>query len=267
MAAAAAGAGKDSDPPPSQQDLEGLVLGALEQVLGSCQVDGGSCWKPPSSDTPLLTAGLNSSSAVQLTSLLEQKLGVQLPATLIFDYPSVNSITEFLLQEDIQPPQEQPSPPPTSHPASSVSPHLPRAAAGSQQQARPVAPEQHLGILASQGPATSNLDILRAALVKVMDDGHRIPTTAPLLSAGLTSTAAVQLTGALEDVLGVSLPATLVFDYPSLDDIARYLEDAGVGAGAGAREGAGAGAGRGAGARRILHEGTEVRVLLVDREG
>jgi acyl carrier protein len=45
----------------------------------------------------------------------------------------------------------------------------------------------------------------------------------PLMSAGLDSLGAVELKNSLEGSLGVSLPQTLVFDYPTKDALTRYL--------------------------------------------
>ncbi|KAL0047289.1 hypothetical protein WJX82_000056 [Trebouxia sp. C0006] len=42
-----------------------------------------------------MAAGLDSLSSVELTNALQRKLGMQLPPTLVFDYPSVNAIAEF----------------------------------------------------------------------------------------------------------------------------------------------------------------------------
>lgn len=50
-------------------------------------------------DTPLMEAGLTSNSAISMRDELSQALpGVQLPVTLVFDYPSVSAMTELILQ-------------------------------------------------------------------------------------------------------------------------------------------------------------------------
>lgn len=50
-------------------------------------------------DTPLMEAGLTSNSAIIMRDELSQALpGVQLPVTLVFDYPSVSAMTELILQ-------------------------------------------------------------------------------------------------------------------------------------------------------------------------
>ena len=71
------------------------VRAALALVLGS----GGSS-APPDDAQPLLAAGLlNSSGAIQLTAALEAALGARLPATLVFDHPSVDAVVEFISSE------------------------------------------------------------------------------------------------------------------------------------------------------------------------
>ena len=48
-------------------------------------------------DDPLMATGLDSLGAVELRNTLEQSAGVQLPSTLVFDYPSVDALTGFLV--------------------------------------------------------------------------------------------------------------------------------------------------------------------------
>ena len=56
------------------------------QVLGSAIGD----------DEPLMSAGLDSLGSVEFANVLAQKLGMQMPGTLVFDYPSVRAVTDFL---------------------------------------------------------------------------------------------------------------------------------------------------------------------------
>ena len=45
----------------------------------------------------------------------------------------------------------------------------------------------------------------------------------PFANFGLNSIAAVSLSGDLEDWLGCELPATLLWDYPTIEALARYI--------------------------------------------
>lgn len=47
----------------------------------------------------------------------------------------------------------------------------------------------------------------------------------PFARYGLDSLAAVSLSGELEDWLGREFPATLAWDYPNIESLAKYLSD------------------------------------------
>mmetsp|Transcript_81795 Transcript_81795/g.215770 ORF Transcript_81795/g.215770 Transcript_81795/m.215770 type:complete len:164 (-) Transcript_81795:76-567(-) len=51
-------------------------------------------------DTPLLEAGLTSNTAVVLRDELSKDLpGIKLPPTLIFDYPSISSMADYVVEQ------------------------------------------------------------------------------------------------------------------------------------------------------------------------
>jgi len=52
---------------------------------------------------------------------------------------------------------------------------------------------------------------------------EQIDIRQPFVSFGLDSAQAVGLTGDLEDYLGRSLPPTLIWDYPTIEELAKYL--------------------------------------------
>ena len=56
-----------------------------------------------------------------------------------------------------------------------------------------------------------------------LDAATAIAPRLPLKEVGLDSLMAVELRNALTRSIGQSLPATLLFDYPSLDALATYL--------------------------------------------
>lgn len=53
--------------------------------------------------------------------------------------------------------------------------------------------------------------------------GTLVATNAPLMSVGLDSIATTEFTSLLADRLGSKIPATMLFDHPTLDSISRFL--------------------------------------------
>lgn len=56
--------------------------------------------------------------------------------------------------------------------------------------------------------------------------GRSVHEDAPLMEEGLDSLSAVELGNALQDAVGIPMPATLVFDYPSATAIVAYIQNA-----------------------------------------
>jgi hypothetical protein len=78
----------------------------LEQVEAAAAAVLGSA---VGREAPLMSAGMDSLGAVEFRNSLEGKLGLQLPSTLVFDYPTVAAIVDYVAeaeapQEDEQPP-------------------------------------------------------------------------------------------------------------------------------------------------------------------
>lgn len=53
----------------------------------------------PDNDESLLSTGLDSLGSVELRNTLEKGLGIQLPSTLVFDYPSITAIVDFVCKQ------------------------------------------------------------------------------------------------------------------------------------------------------------------------
>jgi acyl transferase domain-containing protein/NADPH:quinone reductase-like Zn-dependent oxidoreductase/acyl carrier protein len=81
-------------------------------------------------------------------------------------------------------------------------------------------------------PAGARRELLLAHLIERtrhvlgVGDDVALDLQAPLKAAGLDSLMAVELRNLLTRSLGISLPATLLFDYPALDALATYLSTA-----------------------------------------
>ena len=66
--------------------VTGTVQDAVSRILGT----------PVATSQPLMAAGLDSLGAVELRNSLEGAFEMQLPSTLVFDYPTVDAIAGFL---------------------------------------------------------------------------------------------------------------------------------------------------------------------------
>jgi len=74
----------------------GVVRNKISEIAGAIIGDTDEI----EADTPLMEAGLTSNSAVLLRDELSKDLpGISLPPTLIFDYPSIQAISEFVLEK------------------------------------------------------------------------------------------------------------------------------------------------------------------------
>lgn len=69
---------------------ESEVLGTVQEAVSV--ILGGEV----GANEPLMSAGLDSLSAVEFRNDLESKFGIELPGTLVFDYPTSSSIAAFI---------------------------------------------------------------------------------------------------------------------------------------------------------------------------
>ena len=49
-------------------------------------------------DAPLMSAGLDSIAGTEFTNTLAQKFEIELPPTLLFDYPTIESMAGFIAE-------------------------------------------------------------------------------------------------------------------------------------------------------------------------
>lgn len=92
-AAPAAGAVK-AYVPPSVEVIKSRVTAIVGDVTGEGEA--------PDHDTPFMDAGVDSLSSVELRTSLQKNFGVQLPSTVMFNFPTTNAISAFLLDELVE---------------------------------------------------------------------------------------------------------------------------------------------------------------------
>jgi 3-oxoacyl-(acyl-carrier-protein) synthase/acyl carrier protein len=69
-----------------EDTLRVLVADSVESIIGNAIP----------SDQPLMEAGIDSLGATELQQKLADGLGIELPSTMVFDYPTVDAMTDFL---------------------------------------------------------------------------------------------------------------------------------------------------------------------------
>ena len=158
-------------------------------------------------DAPLMQAGLDSLGATEFRSRLSEQLGgVDLPATIIFDFPTIRQIEE--------------------HVTTCVTP---QAAPATRSAAMP----DIQSLLALLGAGTSSTEpsssvasvseVVRTVAKELV--GPVVSIDAPLMQAGLDSLGATEFRSRLSEQLGgVDLPATIIFDFPTIRQIEAHLK-------------------------------------------
>jgi acyl carrier protein len=181
----------DARSPPAAKPVSLVVSGEMNADVRAVvqEVVNGLLGRSVAPDQPLMEAGLDSLGVVELRNQLQTKLGVDLPATLTFDHPSVAALTTFL-------------------------------AASTRQSLEPQrSPETHNTL--------RSLVEVRVQVDKIVQEvlgGAAVPPDQPLMAAGLDSLGAVELRNRLSEVFdGVDLPATLTFDHPTIEQLTSYI--------------------------------------------
>ncbi|WP_052420709.1 type I polyketide synthase, partial [Hyalangium minutum] len=115
--------------------------------------------------------------------------------------------------------------------AAALPPFLAEVAPRGEQQGAPVLVGTELVERLRRAAPDERAELLRAAVqgqaAKVLGapSASDVPLRRPLRELGLDSLMAVELRNALARMVGKPLPATLVFDHPTLEQIVRYLLD------------------------------------------
>jgi len=150
-------------------------------------------------DTPLMQAGLTSQSAVLLRNSLSKELpGASLPFTMMFDYPSVNALTDFFV-----------------------------ARSGPSEVDGPMIMYEAEAGTVSKGGSSLDPQVTQRQVRHIveeivgMDD---FTDDDALMQHGIHSHNAVLLRDALrKEFQGPNMPHTLIFDYPSVMDLTEYI--------------------------------------------
>jgi acyl transferase domain-containing protein/NADPH:quinone reductase-like Zn-dependent oxidoreductase/acyl carrier protein/thioesterase domain-containing protein len=192
-----------------------MDMGAIASTVAS--VTAGVMGDSVPASASLMEAGLDSLGAVELRNSLSKEFGIELSATLTFDYPTQEAIA--------------------GHIAEILSSSVPRhdlSESGDESDGDFVEADLS-GMPVSQhrrvAPRLNKDDVLSTvASVTAGVMGDSVPASASLMEAGLDSLGAVELRNSLSKEFGIELPSTLTFDYPTQEAIVEYLMEVLVGA-------------------------------------
>ena len=131
-----------------------------------------------------MSAGIDSLAATELTTLLTDRLGTELEPTVLFDHPTIDSLASFVATTSTK-----------------------------QVQQSYISQNTHT--------ARDIANIISEAVEET--HGTSISRDTPLMSAGIDSLAATELTTLLTDRLGTELEPTVLFDHPTIDSLAKFV--------------------------------------------
>ncbi|CAK9058398.1 unnamed protein product [Durusdinium trenchii] len=242
---------------PTKEEVVSVVSDVALGLIGVESLDN---------DEPLMDAGLDSLAAVEFGNTLAREFsGIALPSTMMFDFPSVKLLSEFIessMRENHEKAQASLQNAPSGAGAGQVvkrtrmvkkfrpKPRAARQAPPRQMQFNQVAepiqivqPMMQGGTMggapaASQqlasgpgpykGPSVNEIEEVVKDTALSLIGVETLANDEPLMDAGLDSLAAVEFANAIsKDFVGLQMPGTLMFDYPSVKTLTQFI-DAGL---------------------------------------
>jgi acyl carrier protein len=162
-------------------DSHSQIKNTLDEFLGCAELQ---------IDTSLVDAGVDSLIAVDVRKRLAEAFELQLPTTLVFDYPTIADIQAYI--------------------SSMADPHPPTRA--------PPRPQKTAGT--DTGACLAEIQNVLVDFLGYSD----LHVDTSLVDAGVDSLIAVDIRRSLAYSFELPIPATLIFDYPTLGDIADFIQ-------------------------------------------
>ena len=179
-------------------------------------------------EEPLMDAGLDSLSGVELKSQMEAAFGVELPETVVFDYPTAAALSAFILEQqqatggddgagednddedDVDEDQDERG-------------NARRGRRGDRRSRRSSRAKPRKSIAGGAEAKAATQERVVAIISALL--GRDVELDEPLMDAGLDSLSGVELKSQMEAEFDIELPETVVFDYPTPGALASYVSE------------------------------------------
>ncbi|KAL4457258.1 hypothetical protein ABPG75_012123 [Micractinium tetrahymenae] len=214
-----AAAGAAAPAGPSMQHIQEQLLALVAGLIGGSM-------EPTAA---FMSAGLDSLGSLELRNAVAAQFGVELPATVTFDYPTPASLAAYVHSQLLPASKAAAATPEALAPVGQGGWEASTPQGGRRGKLRPRADSSRLASSGGQSWAAAVLQKLTEMAAGVL--GSPPPAEQPLMEAGLDSLGAVELRNAVGAAFGLQLPATVTFDYPTLASLAGYVADNMAGAG------------------------------------
>eukprot|EP00873_Tetraselmis_striata_P012572 jgi/Tetstr1/432836/TSEL_022185.t1 len=184
---------------PSGPSLDEVQQAVVETVQSIAGVGVGL-------DDPLMEAGVDSLGSVELRNELTSRFGVELPATLVLDHPSVADVSRHI-SEAVR--RAAPS-------------HAESVVVQDDQQSHAIA--SGAGMFQSAG-GTSLEDVRRqiTEVVQSIIGTSDIDVDSPLMEAGMDSLGSVEVRNELSNRFAIDMPSTVVLDHPTIGALTHVV--------------------------------------------
>ncbi|CAL6311131.1 unnamed protein product [Bathycoccus prasinos] len=137
----------------------------------------------------LMEEGVDSLMAIDTVRILGEKCSLELPSTLIFDYCTISSISKHLYD------------------LSTVNENL----------------EEGNMCTTKFGSLSAIRNLVHETIYSIL--GREVEGETSLIEDGFDSLSAVELGNMLQKRLSIQIPSTLVFDYPRVEDITKFISN------------------------------------------
>ncbi|MET4727078.1 amino acid adenylation domain-containing protein [Lysobacter enzymogenes] len=197
---------------PSQlRQVEDVLRETLAEVLYMKPADVGA-------NTTFADLGMDSVMGVEWLPMIQQRLGVSLGATKIYEHPTIRELAAYVAA---QMPAAAPTP---AAPVAATAPPQARVAEADSAPAVVAAAVAPAGESSAPARLREVEDVLRETLAEVlyMKPGD-VGVNTPFVDLGMDSVMGVEWLPMIQQRLGVSLGATKTYEYPTIRDLAGYV--------------------------------------------